>query len=327
MASPNATFTELVSTTLRNHNFKFADNVSKNNALYSRLYEKGNVKELADGGYEIVENLEYAENSTFQYYSGYEILDVSPSDVLSAAKYDWKQAAVNITANGLELRSNSGKEKMVDLVKSRVNVAMKTMANQINIGLYSDGTGSSGKQIGGLSLIVADAGTGTVGGINSSTFTFWKNIVQSAAAPLGGGSAITPSKTTIKTLMNGLWYNLTRGADKPDLIVADTNYYGFYEESLQDNQRFTDSSASIAKNGFTSLKYKTADVVFDPTAITANRMYFLNTDYMRFVVHKDANMTKGEDKTSFNQDAVVIPVYFQGNLTCSNRSLQGILKA
>mgnify|MGYP000704490246 CR=1 FL=1 len=33
-------------------------------------------------------------------------------------------------------------------------------------------TGTSGKEVGGLQLIVADAGTGTVGGINSSTYTF-----------------------------------------------------------------------------------------------------------------------------------------------------------
>lgn len=327
MASPNATFTELVSTTLRHRNKKFADNVSKNNALYARLYEKGNVKEIIDGGYSIMEELEYAENSTFQYYSGYDVLDVSASDVLSSAEFQWKQAVVHVTANGLEMRSNSGKEKMINLVKSRVDVAMKTMANQLNIGMYSDGTGSSGKQIGGLQSLIADAGTGVVGGIDSSSFTFWKNIVQSAAAPLGGGGAVTPSKTTIKGLMNGLWYALTRGADLPDLIVADTTYYGYYEESLQDLQRFTSEKGSIAKYGFDSLKYKSADVVLDNTAIPAAHMYFMNTDYLKLKVHADANMKTVDEKISFNQDAVAIPVIFQGNLTVSNRSLQGVLKA
>lgn len=326
MASPNATFTELVSTTLRHRNKKFADNVSKNNALYARLYEKGNVKEIIDGGYSIMEELEYAENSTFQYYSGYDTLDVSASDVLSSAEFQWKQAAVHVTANGLEIRSNAGEEKMINLVKSRVNVAMKTMANQLNIGMYSDGTGSGGKQIGGLQSLISDAGTGTVGGIDSSAFTFWKNIVQSAAAPLTGG-AITPSKTTIKGLMNGLWYALTRGADLPDLIVADTTYYGYYEESLQDLQRFTNEKGSIAKYGFDSLKYKSADVVLDNTAIPSAHMYFMNTDYIKFKVHAAANMKTVDEKISFNQDAVAIPVIFQGNLTVSNRALQGVLKA
>lgn len=327
MASPNSTFTELVSTTLRNHKKSFSDNVSLHNALYGRLFTKGGVKEVLDGGYEIAEPLDYAENSTFQYYSGYDVLDVSASDVLTAAKYDWKQAAVHITANGLEIRSNSGKEKMIDLVESRVKNAMRTMANNINTGLYSDGTGSGGKQIGGLQALVSDLGTGTVGGINSTTYTFWKSKLQSAAAPLQGGAGITPSKSTIKSLMNPLWYATTRGSDTPDLIIADTIYFGYYEESLQDLQRFTSTTGDMAKYGFDSLKYKSADVVFDTSAIPASHMYFLNTDYLKFQVHADANMKTLDEKISFNQDAVAIPVILQGNLTCSNRSLQGVLKS
>ena len=54
-------------------------------------------------------------------------------------------------------------------------------------------------------------------------------------------------------------------------------------------------------------------------------MYFLNTDYLEMVVHTDANWTQADDKMSVNQDAVVIPLLWMGNLVCSNRSLQGVL--
>ena len=98
MASPNSTFTEIVSTALREHRQEFADNVSNNNALLQRLMTKGRITTV-DGGYEIVEPLDYAENSTYQRYSGYDTLNVSVSDVLSAAKYDWKQCAVHVSAS------------------------------------------------------------------------------------------------------------------------------------------------------------------------------------------------------------------------------------
>src|SRR3990172_8902069 len=98
MASPNATFTEMVTTTLRNHPTEVADNVSKNNALYNRLKTRGKLR-LLSGGYEIVRPLDYAENSTYQRYSGFDTLNVSASDVLSAAKFDWVQSAVHITAS------------------------------------------------------------------------------------------------------------------------------------------------------------------------------------------------------------------------------------
>lgn len=322
MVSPNSVFTELVTTTLREHPEVMYDNVSNHNALYNRLAKKKNVVKI-DGGYEIVEPLEYAENSTYQRYSGYETLNIQASDVLSAAKFDWKYAAVNVTANGGEIRANNGKNKIMDLVKSRINVAKKTFANNLNADLYSAGTADSGKQIGGLQSIVADAGTGTVGGINSTTFDFWQNKVQDPSSPIQGGGSITPSKSTIKSLMNGLWINLVRGADTPDLIIADDTYFLYYEESLQDLQRY--ASADTGEAGFDMLKYKNADVVFDNADIPDSHMYFLNTDYLKFKVQKDAFMTPMDKKVSTNQDAEVVPLLLQANLCCANRSLQGVI--
>ena len=65
MASPNTTFTEMVTTTLRNHAPELVDNVSNNNALLRYLKDKGKI-ETESGGYEIVKPLEYAENGSFQ---------------------------------------------------------------------------------------------------------------------------------------------------------------------------------------------------------------------------------------------------------------------
>ena len=107
MASPNSTFTEIVTTTLRKHKATIADNVSNHNALYRWLKKNGGIR-TCDGGYEIVEPLDYAENATYTRYSGYDTLDVSQSEVLSAAKYDWCQAAIHVTASGRELRMNAG---------------------------------------------------------------------------------------------------------------------------------------------------------------------------------------------------------------------------
>lgn len=326
MVSPNSTFTELVTTTLREHPKYLTDNVSKNNALYQRMTKKGKIR-MVDGGTTIVEPLDYAENGTYQRYSGYDTLNISASDVLSAAEFAWKQVAIHITASGRDLRINSGKNQLLTLIKSRLKNAQRTFANNMSTDMYSDGTATN--QINGLQALVADAGTGTVGGINSSTYTFWKNKVQSAASPLQGGSAITPSKTTIQSLMLPLWLELTRGGDKTDLIVSANDYFTFYEESLTDLKRYT--SDDDGQGGFVSLKYKTADVIFDGGTngggITAAHMYFLNTEYIGFAVHEAANMTQIDDQRPVNQDAVVIPCIWQGNMTVSNRSLQGVLKA
>ena len=76
------------------------------------------------------------------------------------------------------------------------------------------------------------------------------------------------------------------------------------------------------------MKYKTADVFFDSSGgIPTAHAYFLNTDYLELVAHQDANMTMMDELRSVNQDAVVIPVLFQGNLVCSARFLQAVMKA
>lgn len=323
MASPNSTFTELVSTTYRKHRKDIKDNVSKNNALLRRIYKKGNVRR-EDGGLSIVCPLDYAENGTYQRFSGYDTLNIGASDVLSAAEFQWRQVAVNVVASGEELRKNSGDSRIINLAKSRMKNAIRTFKNNFSSDMYSDGTLSN--QVNGLQALIADAGTGTVGGINSTTWTFWKNKVQSAAAPIQGGGAVAVSATTIEnSLMLPLWLELVRGDDKPDLIVASNDYFSYFEASQTSIKRYTRSDT--ADGGFEGLKYKGTDVIFDGNSgIPTSRMYFLNTDYLELVVHQDADMDMVEDMRPINQDAVVMPILWMGNLTVSNRSLQGVLK-
>lgn len=323
MASPHATFTELVSTTFRKHRKEIKDNVSKNNALLRRMYDKGNYRR-EDGGLTIVCPLDYTTNNTYQRYSDWDILNISASDVISAAEYQWRQIALNVVASGRELRINSGESRIINLAKAKMKNAMRTFKNNFSSDVYSDGTVTN--QVNGLQALIADAGTGTVGGINSTTFTFWKNTVQSAAAPLQGGGAIVPSATTIESLMLPLWLELVRGDDKPDLIVSSNDYFTFYEQSQTSIKRYVDSAK--AQGGFLSMKYKSADVMFDGgSGIPAAHMYFINSDYLELVVHRDADLEIVEEMRPLNQDGGVIPIIWMGNLTISNRDLQGVLKA
>lgn len=316
-------FSELVTTTYRNHSKDIADNVSKHNALYNRLTKDGRVR-IEDGGLSIAMPLEYASNSNYQRYSGFDNLNINAVDVLSGAEFPWRNVAISIAISGTEMRTNSGENRIINFVKAKVRNAQHSMANGLSTDLYSDGTATN--QINGLQALIADTGTGTVGGINSSTYTFWQNVVQSAAAPLQGGSAITPSATTIESLMLPLWIRLTRGMDTPKLIVMSDDYFTFFEQSQTSLKRYAANENGQA--GMMSLKYKSADVFFDSSGgIPSAHAYFLNTDYMDLVVHRDANMTMLDDVRSVNQDAIVKSILWMGNLAISNRALQGVMKA
>lgn len=317
MAGPSTIFTEMVSTTLRNSAKEVADNVSKHNALLNILKKKKRIINL-DGGTEIQIPLEYAENSTYQRYAGFDTLNVNQSDIVTSAKYDWAQVALHVVASGAELRKNSGRSQMINLVKTKKANVLKTAANNFSVDAYSDG--SLANQIGGLAQIIQSNGQGTVGGINSATWTFWQNKFLEIA----GSNAYT--KDTLKGEFNKLWLRLNRGADKPDLIVLSHDFYSVYESGEQQLQRYMDED--MANSGFANLKYKSAQVIFDDNAnftTTAEKGYFLNTDYLYIAQHQEAQWSQDDEKKPVNQDVVVIPYYWMGNVVCSNRSLQGVL--
>ena len=322
-ANPN--ISDIMATTIENRSKKIADNVSNNNALLARLKKSGKIKPVSGGTY-IMQELSFAENNNAGWYSGYDILPTGVSDVLSAAQFDWKQAAVPVVISGLEQLQNSGKEAMIDLMESRLSVAEKTLANLITGGLYSDGTGAGGKEIDGLdAALPVDPTAAPYGGIDGNTFAFWRNAVSDQTAANG----LDPTK--IQGYWNILWSQLVRGQERHDLIMADTQVWNAYIASLQAQQRFTNTQSADA--GFMSVKFMDSDVVLDGgiyngssgSGAPTGTAYFLNTDYLHYRPHSQRNMVALSPNRRYatNQDAEVQIIGWAGNMTCSGRQFQG----
>jgi hypothetical protein len=325
MAFANANISDILATTIESRTRKIADNVTNNNALLMKLKKNGRIKTFS-GGYKIMQELSFAENTNAGWYSGYDLLPVGVSDVISAAEFDIKQAAVPVVISGLEQLQNSGRERMIDLMEARLEVAEATMANLITGGLYSDGSAAGGKQIDGLEAAVpVDPTAAPYGGIDGATFTFWQNAVSDQTAANG----LDPTK--IQGFWNALWASLVRGQDRPDLIMTDTTVWNAYVESLQAQQRF--SNVNSADAGFATLKFMDADVCLDGgiyngnsgSGTPAGTAFMLNTKYMHYRPHADRNMVSlsPNRRYSTNQDAEVQILGWAGNLTCSGRQFQG----
>ena len=313
----NLDYGELAATTIEKRSRTIADNVSDNTALLARMKSRGKIRTF-DGGTKILEPLDYAENSTYIRFSGYDKLNVGPSQVITAAEYLAKEVGVAVTMSMAERLQNSGGPQQLDLFKARMKNAERTMTNNLSADLYSDGTANAGKQIGGLQIAVPTANeSGTYGGINRAVHEYWRT----QKVMLGG----EPSTSTIKPAMAQLYQRLCRNMDKPDLIPSDDTYYTQFWMSLQEQQRFMDTK--MGDMGFPSLKFLGADVVLDGGlgGDHPGGMYFLNCNYIHWRPHKDGNMISLPDRVSVDQAASVAILYFNGNLTVSNASLQGLL--
>ncbi len=315
-----ANVSDIVATTIEQRSRKLQDNVTKNNALLAYIKDSGGNRPFS-GGSQIMEEFSFAENPNAGWYSGYDLLPVAAADVISAAVFDIRQAAVPVIISGLEQLKNSGREALIDLMEGRVKVAESTMMNLVAAGIYSDGTGAGGKQLIGLDAAVpVNPAVGTYGGIDRATWTFWRSKTTTA------GVALTAA--TVQAAMNTMWASLVRGVDRPNLIVMDNAFWSLYMSSLQPQQRFMDPSS--ANLGFPTIKFMGADVVLDGGIggyATTKTAYFLNTKYLYYRPHSARNMVplSPNRRYAINQDAEVQILAFAGNMTGSGAQFQGRL--
>jgi hypothetical protein len=322
--APNASYDDIITTTLENRRGEVADNISKNVALYYKLKERGNI-DPADGGRTLVEELEYAETTNFKWMTGYDTANVSAQQLFTAAEFQWKQAVAAVVVSGTDMIQNSGREAKIKLVSARISNAEKTIVNALGAACYADGTGSGGLEPGGLQYLVpADpTASSTIGGINQNTYSWWRSQLVDVSV-----DNLTASAATIRRLLLKLRLLCTRNSDAPDLAVLDNVFYTYLQEAAAPLQVINNSK--LAELGFEAIKLAPGiEAVCDGAQggnCPTSTGYMINTKYLKFRPHQDYNIVPlGGDRFPYNQWASTKLIGLACNFTCSNRALQGTL--
>lgn len=312
-------FDELSASTFKNYRRTFSDNIMKKIALYSHLRKKGGI-ERKRGGLKLVEPLLYGFNNTFKSYSGYDVLNTSPQEGLTAAEYDWKNLAVSITISKEEEDVNSGESRIINLLKSKIAQAEKTYTMKFNEMLFGTGSGNGGKDVSGLkTYITATPAVGTIGGINAADYDWWRNQYANPATFVTGGLGLSNMRS-MKNLCS-------REGDSPKIIITSRDTFEAYEGILTTIERinFTKGQALAGDAGFEELTFAGLPMLWDYHA-TSKDMFFLNTDYLKLVIDTQNDFEMTEWRQPINQMARTCFIIFRGQLTCNNRLLQGLLQ-
>ena len=315
---PNPNYDDIFTTTIESRTRELRDNVTKNNALLSRLSERGRIQ-LVSGGSKILQEMDFEENGSYKRYAGSEALNTGISQFATAAEYPWRQVAVTVEINGLEGDvQNTGPEAFIDLMGGRVENGERSMRNGLSADAYSDGSADSGKQIDGLQNQVADSpATGVVGGIDRANNPQWRNQTRSANL----------TSANIVEEMTALYLSTARGSDHVDLIMTTNDLYAMYINTLQAQQRFR--NPRLANLGFETVRFMTnADVVFDGGvggACPDKRMYFLNTNFLHWRPHRGRNIVSLADRNVQDADVMRRFLVWAGNMTMSGAQYQGVL--
>lgn len=320
----NASFDALLSTTLKHYTPRLEDNIFGNSTLLYWLKEAGNIEKVA-GGEQLVEPLLYGTNSTAGPYAGYDSLDTTPQEGITAAVYDWKQYAVTVAISGIEEAKNSSTEAKISLIQAKVDQAELSATDDMNI-MFFDNPTTDTRAWNGLAAIVSTTGDSEY--VPGSSATYVGNIDSEAT---GNSWWRNQYEATTKALsiadMSTMFNNCSRGKVRPEFIITGQALWEKYESLLQPGQRFTDPKTASA--GFENLMYKSAPVLWDEhiggaTAV-ADRMYFLNSKFLKLKVHADKWFKATPFEKPHGQDAKYSHIISYGNLTCNNRRFLGVL--
>jgi len=301
--------TDILSTTLDAYTEStMRDNIFDSNALFYTLKKEG-AYVPQNGGKRILEPIMFEKNSTAKSYDGYELLDVTPQNGLTDAEFDWKQYSVQVSIDGKSERINSGDSAAINLLDTKIKQAEMSIIDQLNQGLFGDGTGNGGKDLTGVEIAVDS--TGTYGNIARGTYSYWASYEESTSAVL--------TVAYVRNLVTGI---SSGGKDTPRLHITTDTLYNKYEELLFDKQRFV--NVMDAEAGFDNIKYKGGMITWDEGCVSTN-WYALNTNYLKFRYHPDADFKNTPFIQPDNQDAMVSKILWMGNLTGSNSRRQGKL--
>lgn len=285
---------------------KMADNIFDTNPLLKRMKQKS--YEKIDGGTSIMVPLNYATTSASGWYTGADSLSTADNENITAAEYAWAQIYANISVTRLDELKNSGDAQKISLVKSKVQIAEKTISDSLGTAIYNAGTTLNA--LVGLRAIVGTAST--IGGISQTTNTWWASQVDSTTTTFTLGA--------LQTQYNACSID----NDAPTVIMATRANYNRFYATLQPQQRFMDSES--AKAGFSSLMFNGTPFLAD-SHCPANHIFLLNENYLHLWAHKDEDMRFEPFQKPISQNIKVAKVFWMGSFGSSNNRLHGKLSA
>ena len=302
-------------------NDKPEDNIFENYWLLNRL-KNGDGFMSVDGGDVITASLEYATNGTVAWYSDTQTISTTRADVFDRGEFSWKECAGTAVMSELEAAINQGSAKKFDLLDGKLKNLRSSFDDIVNAAMFSDGTGSSSLEIGGLqSIISTTPTTGTVGGINRATFSFWRSQQTSGAKTT---SAFDNLRATMRSIYN-LCSNGVAGNHPKFAVTTRTVFEGF-EGLLLAKERFT--SKDSGDGGFKNevLKFKGTMLAYDNDT-PAGLLYFGNPQFLKLAYAK-GHWYKGSPAVEpANQTVRVFKVHTIGNLITTNSRMLGVVSA
>jgi len=333
-------YDSLFTSSLANYRRTLADNISTSNPFWAKLVAS-NMYEGVNGGTNIELPL-MTTLGTADWYEGYDTLNTNPLEGHTMAVYEWREASTPISISRKEERQNGG-DKIFGLLEAKIKQAemgfQETMAKaylqgSLSVGgasletpVVSAATGASG--INPIAhLIQKDPTTNeTVGNINQSTNSWWRNQTASSTA--------ATLDAFLKEVQN-MYNNCSKGpGGPPDIMLMDQGTYEMFEIALWNRSGSRAPNNTDLSFPFENLRWRRATAMWDEfmgdvqnnsLTVTKGTIYFINSNFITLKYDTASNFVNTPFASSPNQpNARVSHILWMGQLCTNNRRKHGVL--
>jgi hypothetical protein len=283
-----------------------AENQWSENAMLNFMESKGALKRVGGGP-----QLEFTLDTIVNPDAAFMASDVSgvsttKTEVLDAVKFDWALFIAPINWSIADEAKNSG-DKKVELVTSLVDNALLSHDDKFEAAFFA---ASATNGFLSLPVLLTEDGTGTIGGVNSATDTYWANQYEDYAADLHLGLNISYVECAKGT-----------GGSAPDLLVTSPTTFATYADSLQANFQYT--SGKKVDAGIQALQFAGAEMIFTHK-YTSDSVFFLNTKTLKVYAIKDFYRQRRSEIELPNAATMTMKVVSMAQIATKNRSRNGV---
>jgi len=322
MAYPNSRtkyFDDLNTSTLDRVIPRLTDNFFDNTPVLRIMKSKGKLVDHS-GGTIIEMPIEYAENETVGWIGRGSKVSIEDNQKYTMLKYDWKWMAGSVVRYYTDEKLNKGDAQVFNLVEKNIKNLEKSMTKAINTALMGDGSEDSNMLEGFKKYVESTPAVGTVGGINSANYSWWRNQHTSMSGE--------DHTVYLVDRMREMWDDCSGDngeTDTPQIIITTKGIRQWYEDEMLDSH-FYSTSNDMADLGIKGCSFKGAPMMWT-SECDAGLMYFLNLDYFEIAYDPSGWMEQTGWKNAQDNLERAQQVVCQMNLICSNRKQQGLISA
>ena len=275
------------------------DQIGEETPLLKKLMSKR--KLFLGAKQNIVAQIRKDYGTNFQWIYGEQAISFNKRDTVEQAQFQWRHcvdgfyiAHDTLFSNGIKVREgdrgayrleNNEKVQLTHLLNEQSEAFRLGFTEKLSLELHRDGTSSNDAVTGLDALIATDPTTGTVGGINRATATYWRN--QTATGLTAANLIPTMEK---------VWRECTRHGGKPDYILAGGDFIDLYCSCVPVTRNINAGSQATIEAARDDVRFKGIPIIWDPQFDTldaldsptipwAKRCYFINSKFLQ--LHDD----------------------------------------